>query len=251
MNIVIIGSGNVATVLGKKIRAAGHTVLQVLSRNTENAKSLASVLGASSGDYQSVIDKSADLYLFAVADTALFEMEKYFSLGNRAVAHTAGSVSKEVLKNISTNYGVLYPLQSLRKEMDKIPETPLVVDGNAADIIALLEDFAGSISNNVSKADDEQRARLHTAAVIVSNFINHLYTLTQDFCEKEHVDFNMLQPLIQETALRLQDHSPRNLQTGPAIRNDVYTLQKHLQVLSTHPKLKYLYVKLTDSIMNP
>ncbi len=251
MKIVIIGSGNVATVFGKKIVGAGHTVLQVINRNLEHAKILATQLKAGFGDYQSTVDNNADLYIFAVADTALFEMEKHFSLGNRPAIHTAGSINKDVLKNISTNYGVIYPLQSLRKEMEKLPEIPLLIDANTAEVLTLIEDFASSISSSVSKSDDDQRTKLHTAAVVVSNFINHLYTLTHDFCETENLDFTMLQPLIDETALRLRDHSPKQLQTGPAIRNDVYTLQKHLQVLSNHPKLKYLYVKLTDSIMNP
>ncbi|MEP6675828.1 MAG: Rossmann-like and DUF2520 domain-containing protein [Ferruginibacter sp.] len=250
MKIVIIGSGNVATVLGKKIKAAGHTILQVLSRNIEHAKILADQLNCKAGDYETGADMSADLYLFAVADTALFEMSKYFMLGSRLAVHTAGSVNKDVLQKVSTNYGVLYPLQSLRKEIEAVPEIPLFIDaGNNASLV-ILKELACSISPEVHEAGDEQRAKLHTAAVIVSNFINHLYIQAHDFCEKENLDFKVLQPLIDETALRLRAYSPRQLQTGPAMRNDVYTLQKHLQILSAHPKLKYLYVKLTDSIMN-
>ena len=86
---------------------------------------------------------------------------------------------------------------------------------------------------------------------LVSNFTNHLYAVTDEFCQKENLDFNLLFPLIKETAERIKDFSPKDVQTGPAIRNDVFTLDKHLRLLSAHPKLKYLYLKLTDSIMNP
>ena len=250
MKIVIIGSGNVATVLGKKIKASGHTILQVLSRNIESAKVLADLFECAYGDYQMGADMSADLYLFAVADTALFEMDKYFVLGGRLAIHTAGSVSKDVLQKVSVNYGVLYPLQSLRKEIQTIPEIPFFIDANNETSLKTLQEFAGKLSTSVTQASDEQRAKMHTAAVIVSNFINHLFIQANDFCEKENLDFKMLQPLIEETAFRLRDHAAKDLQTGPAVRNDVYTLQKHLQILSAHPKLKYLYVKLTDSIMN-
>jgi hypothetical protein len=92
---------------------------------------------------------------------------------------------------------------------------------------------------------------LHVAGVVVNNFTNHLYAVAEDFCGKENIDFKLLFPLIQETAQRLNHFSAKDVQTGPALRNDVFTLDKHLRILSAHPKLKYLYLKLTNSIMNP
>jgi predicted short-subunit dehydrogenase-like oxidoreductase (DUF2520 family) len=250
MNIVIIGSGNIATIFAKKLSDAKHNIVQVLSRNIEHAKILASQHNSAFGDYETAVDTTADLYLFAVTDSALFDMKKHFSLNNKLVAHTAGSVPIDILNEISSKYGVLYPLQSLKKEMPVIPAFPVLVDANTEETFAQLQAVAHDLSDKVERANDDQRAKFHTAAVVVSNFINHLYILTMDFCETENLDFNVLQPLIEETALRLRRDSPKNLQTGPAIRSDLTTLQKNLQVLSAHPKLKYLYIKLTDSIMN-
>jgi predicted short-subunit dehydrogenase-like oxidoreductase (DUF2520 family) len=115
--------------------------------------------------------------------------------------------------------------------------------------MTLVEDFAQTISGTVAKAGDVERLKLHVAAVVVSNFTNHLYALAEDFCKKENIDFKLLAPLIKETAQRVEAHSPASVQTGPALRNDVFTLDKHLRLLSNHPKLKYIYLKLTDSIM--
>ena len=251
MKIVIIGSGNVATVFGRLLKKNKHEVIQVMSRHLEHAKLLADELGCSYTNYDGVTDMGADLYLVAITDGVLFDLNKSFSLGNKLIVHTAGSVTKDVLKDISTNYGILYPYQSLRKEMETIPEIPLLIDGNTVDATTLIEDFAKSISSIVKRTTDDERLKFHVAGVVVNNFTNHLYAVAEEFCQKENLDFNLLLPLIQSTAERITNYPPKDLQTGPAIRNDVYTLDKHLRILSTHPKLKYLYLKLTDSIMNP
>jgi predicted short-subunit dehydrogenase-like oxidoreductase (DUF2520 family) len=153
------------------------------------------------------------------------------------------------LKDISVNYGVLYPLQSLRKEMQYDADIPFLIDGNTEETKTLIEDFAKTLSTNVTKATDEERLKLHVAAVIVSNFTNHLYALAEDFCKKEKIDFQLLAPLIKETAGRVDTMSPTMAQTGPAARKDIFTLDKHIRLLSDHPKLRYVYLKLTDSIM--
>ena len=106
-----------------------------------------------------------------------------------------------------------------------------------------------SFASNVSIADDEERIKYHVAAVLVSNFTNHMYAMADEFCHKENIDFKKLIPLIMETAGRIQNYEPQLVQTGPAIREDIYTLGKHLQVLSAHPDLKYLYLKLSESIL--
>jgi predicted short-subunit dehydrogenase-like oxidoreductase (DUF2520 family) len=249
MQIVIIGSGNVATVLGRLCKRNGHEILQVISRHAAHAKLLADELGCAYADFSDKMNDHAGLYLLAVADTALQELNSKFDLGNKLIVHTAGSVSKNVLKDISHNYGVLYPLQSLRKEMEYETEIPLLFDGNTEETITLLEDFARTLSSNVTKANDEQRLKLHVAAVVVSNFTNHLYVLAEDFCKKENVDFTLLSSLIKETAERVLYASPAAVQTGPAVRNDIFTIEKHLRILADHPNLKNIYIKLTDSIM--
>lgn len=249
MQVVIIGSGNVATVLGRLCKQNGHEIVQVVSRHAGHAKILADELDCGYTDYGGEMNRRAAVYLLAVADTALFDLDDNFSLGNKLVLHTAGSVSKDVLKKSSVNYGVLYPLQSLRKEMEYSNDIPLLIDGNTAGTISLVTDLAKTISSNVSTANDEERLKLHVAAVVVSNFTNHLYALAADFCKKEHVDFTLLMPLIKETAERIQHASPADVQTGPAVRNDIFTIEKHLRILTAHPVLKYIYIKLTDSIM--
>ncbi|HLG41384.1 MAG TPA: DUF2520 domain-containing protein [Chitinophagaceae bacterium] len=250
MDIVIIGSGNVATVLGRKFKAAGHDILQVVSRNASEASKLAYEWDTESTNYLSLVTKTADVYLIAVPDDAIHDVIAELKLpAKKVVAHTAASVSKDILKNVCDHYGVFYPLQSLRKEMTQLPDVPVFFDGNDDTAKKILEQLAHSIAEEkVVQAGDDSRLKLHVAAVIVSNFTNHLYWLAEDYCKKEGLDFKQLLPIIEETALRIKEISPGLVQTGPAIRHDKETLQKHLDLLKNHPQLKNIYLLLTESI---
>lgn len=250
MKVVIIGSGNVATVLGRRLKQNNHEIVQVISRNEIHAKALADELGGSYADVNGNVNQDADIYLVAISDGSLYSLKNWLHLGKKLVVHTAGSVPIEVLKDISENYGVLYPLQSLRKEIEPDNPITLLIDGNNDHSLSIIREVANSISIKVSRMNDEERLKLHVAAVVVSNFTNHLYALTESFCNSENVDFNLLAPLIKETAARIGNFSPTQMQTGPAVRNDVFTLDKHLRLLTNHPRLRYIYLKLTDSILN-
>lgn len=251
MKVAMIGSGNVATVMARLIVQHGHEVIQVISRDESHAKNLADEFHATYSDFNGQPHADADLFIIAISDTALESFFVQGGLQDKIIVHTAGSVSKDILNSFSQRYGVLYPLQSLRKEMTIIPPIPFLVDGSDEDVTIFIEDFATSISSSVKTVGDEERLKLHAAAVVVSNFTNHLYAIAEDFCGKENVSFNMLKPLIMETAHRIAQISPSKVQTGPAIRKDIHTLDKHLRLFTAHPKMRTTYLRLTDSIMNP
>jgi predicted short-subunit dehydrogenase-like oxidoreductase (DUF2520 family) len=249
MNIVIIGTGNVGTVLGKKFKEAGHHIVQVFGRDASAASRLAYQFDTESTNYWSVITKNADFYLIAVADDAISEVAKHVHVPGKLVAHTAASVTKDALKTMSHHYGVFYPLQSLRKDMDDLPEIPVFIDASDDATRKKLEQLARSITKEkVIVAGDKERLKLHVAAVIVSNFTNHLYKLAEDYCKNEGLDFQQLLPLIEETAERLKTISPSAAQTGPAIRQDQPTIEQHLVVLEKYPHLKKIYEIITESI---
>ena len=249
MDIVIIGTGNVATVLGRKFRAAGHQIVQIVGRDSKKASELAYEWDTVSTNYTSPILRNADLYLIAVSDVAISQLAAEIRLPGKIVAHTAASVPMEALRPISEHMGVFYPLQSLRKEMHQLPDIPVFYDGSDELTKKTLESLAHSISRiKVKQSDDEGRAKMHVAAVVVSNFANHLYKLAEDYCKKEGLDFSQLLPLIKETAQRVGELSPAKSQTGPAARHDGETIKKHLELLKDHPQLKNIYLVMTESI---
>jgi len=248
MEIVIIGTGNTATVLGRKLKEAGHEVVQVFGRDTTAASKLAYELNTESTNYWNVVNRNADIYILAVSDIAIKEILDELQLPDKTIVHTAASVSKNILKDAASHFGVFYPLQSLRKELMQLPDIPIIIDASDESTLKELEILAQSISDKVVEADDEQRMKLHLSAVIVNNFVNHLYALAESYCNSEGIDFKLLLPLIRETAERLDHISPSQSQTGPALRNDRDTIEKHLLLLKKYPHLKKIYQTFTESI---
>lgn len=246
--LVIIGTGNVATALSLLFSEEGHTIVQVYGRDKAKAAALASRCNAAPVNDLALLSKEADLYIIAVSDNAIPAIAASLQLGDKLLVHTAGSVSREVLKRSSKYYGVLYPLQSLRAELDHVTEIPFLVDANTPEQTAFLKNIAMTVSMQVQTATDEQRLHLHVAAVVVSNFTNHLYALAEAYCKKEKVDFRMLLPLISEVANRIQHASPHEVQTGPAVRNDQSTIGKHLELLQGFPELQQLYAAFSSSL---
>lgn len=249
-NVVLIGSGNVANVLGKKIKKAGHRVLQVAGRNEKEVQKLAGELGAGFCIGFDRIVRGADIYIVAVSDEALLQIDQWLPLKERLVVHTAGSVPAGVLKNAGAHYGTLYPFQSLRSDRTAIPEIPFLVSGDTDTTINSIESFARTLSHRVEKTDDDTRSKLHIGAVITNNFVNHLYTLAADFLNWEQIDFSLLQPLMRETVLRLEQYQPAAMQTGPAVRGDQATIEKHTGMLKEYPDILQVYEHLTQSIQN-
>jgi predicted short-subunit dehydrogenase-like oxidoreductase (DUF2520 family) len=248
MDIVLIGSGNVATILGRKSRAAGHRIVQVFSRNGNHANQLASRLGAISTSYISTIERNTDLMIVALRDEALAPFVKDLNHTNSTLVHTAGAIGMNVLKGTSERYGVLYPLQSLRREMETIPVLTILTQGNDSETGKIISDFAYTIAETVMEAGDQDRMKYHLAATIVNNFANYLYIITESFCRKENISFAVLQPLIEETVIRLRNTSPQSVQTGAAIRNDLITLEKHRELLNEYPAVLNLYNLFTEEI---
>jgi predicted short-subunit dehydrogenase-like oxidoreductase (DUF2520 family) len=245
MRVTLIGSGNIATVLGKKIMESGHTIVQVYSRNTGHAKTLANDLSAEAVNQ---IEDNADMYIVAVADDALQNISSWMKPVNGFLVHTAGSVSIDVLKDVSPNYGVLWPLQSVRKETVNTPVLPILIDANNPWNKMKLKGFAQSFADSVAEANDEERRKLHLAAVITNNFSNYIFSLTEKYCIDESIDFKLMIPLLAETVSRMQDHSPSDLQTGPAVRNDASTIEKHRVLLDNYPDLLEVYEFFTERI---
>ena len=248
MVVTIIGSGNVASVLGMDLLKKGHKINQVYSRHYFNALQLATELKAEAIADLSFLNEGADIYMIAVSDDALPEITEKLALKNKLVIHTAGSISKEVLNKVSTNYGVVWPMKMIRKSMTTLGPLTMVVDGSSEPVIQQLEKFAYVFSSTVTRAEDTVRIKMHMLAAITANFTNHLYHLAADYCKAENIDFRVFYPIIEETAQRIQGKNPGTLQAGPAFRGDWPTIEKHLALLANYPETKKLYKTLSESI---
>lgn len=245
----MIGTGNVASVLGYRLQKAGHELVQLYGRTTASVQQLAAELDTEACWVYDSMNTEADAYIIAVADTAIAEVAAQLKPHPKAlVVHTAGSISINVLAGRFEWYGVLYPLQSVKAGRANNLEIPLLIDAGSAEAMAKLEALAHSLSNTVKQADDSYRNRMHVAAVFSNNFTNYLLGVAQRYCINENLDFQLLWPLIRETVERLPYVNPELSQTGPARRNDQPTITRHLDLLEAYPDAKQLYQQLTQSI---
>ncbi|TDG36868.1 DUF2520 domain-containing protein [Pedobacter changchengzhani] len=249
MKIVLIGSGNVATQMGLALYAIGEEITQVFSRDITNAIILAQKLNAIPISNLQNVNAEADLYIIAVKDDAIENVVLQLKDVTGLVVHTAGSVDIAVISKHIKNSGIFYPLQTFSKTKDvNFENIPLCIEADDENQLSVLKKLAKKLSNKVYVLNGEKRKVLHLAAVFAGNFTNHLYTLANQILSNEGLDFDIIRPLIAETAQKIEHNLPENVQTGPAFRKDDLTLINHLNALENNPELFNIYQILSNSI---
>lgn len=248
MKIAILGSGNVATAYARKFMESGNEITSVYSKHQQHAGELAKLVNAKVAENIKELIAGTDVLIISVSDHAIEELTATLGVVEIPVFHTAGSVSIHVLANTSSTYGVIYPLQSLRKNMKTIPEIPVFIDGNRPEAKALARKMGRCIGENVYEADDVSRKKLHMAAVFCSNFTNYMYVIAKKYTGSQNLPFTALLPLIEQTANRLRDYAPEDMQTGPALRGDFNIIQEHLNMLEDFPDWKEMYEDMSNRI---
>lgn len=248
MKIVFIGAGNLATQLSQEMRHAGMTIVQVYSRTAEHAARLARLHHCDWTDTLTDIHADANLYVFAVSDTALPEVIGAVPPNNGLWLHTSGSMPVNVFEGHVSRYGVLYPLQTFSRERAiRLNEVPFFLEASTDEVAKSLLRIASSLSGRVIFLPSEKRRYLHLAAVFACNFTNHMYALAEQVLEAEGIPSDVLLPLIDETAAKVHNLPPAKAQTGPAVRNDRRVIDAHLALMSD-PDMKALYEQISNSI---
>lgn len=246
-HITLIGSGNVATALGKAFRHAGLQIDAVYSRSPDHAATLARELETFATDRLDKLPRDSDLYLLAVKDEAIADVSAALETKGMVV-HTSGSTPMKVLDRHQA-YGVLYGLQTFSRQVSiSLADVPFLVEASSGKAESELLALASSLSKITLAASTVQRQALHVAAVFANNFTNHLLTLSQRLLDEQHLDFGLLEPLIRQTISNALDKSPAEVQTGPALRRDNLTIERHLRALKDHPGLEKIYRVITESI---
>ena len=251
MKIALIGAGNLATNIGPALKAAGHDVVQVYSRTMESAVLLADKLECACTNNIEAVTHDADIYIVAVKDNALESLAQMLCKGREEhlFVHTAGSMPLEVFKGVAKHYGVLYPMQTFSKNKSlDFSKIPCFVEAESEESLALIKTLAASITNSVYELTSENRKYLHLAAVFACNFANHCYSVAADLLEKHGIPFQVMLPLIDETAEKVHHLAPREAQTGPAVRYDENVMQKHLALLHETPNYEEIYKLMSKSI---
>lgn len=247
-SIVIIGSGNVATHLGTAFKQNGFEVDVVYSREQPHASELAKQLGAIPYTQLELLPTHADLYLIAVKDSAIEEVANQLPQVEGIVVHTSGTTSINVLHK-HKRAGVFYPLQSLSKSATiSMNHIPVLLEASVSGDAKLLEELAQACGAKSLEVTSENRQVVHMAAVFANNFSNYLYVVAEQILSTKGISIDILKPLILETAQKVQGHKPSEMQTGPASRNDIPTMEMHLKLLEQMPQYKQIYELLSKGI---
>ena len=228
MRIVFVGAGNLATNFGKALHEAGNDILQVYSRTYESASALA-----------------------MVSDNAMADVVPQLCNGreDKIFIHTAGSVPINVFEGMALHYGVIYPMQTFSKNKEvKFKEIPCFIEGNDNIALETALSLAGSVSDRIYRMNSEERKYLHLAAVFACNFVNHCYGISFEILRRHNISFDVMMPLIDETARKVHTCSPVEAQTGPAVRYDQNIIKLQSELLKDNPVFKKIYEYMSVSI---
>lgn len=249
MNVVIIGSGNLATQLAKALQNKGVTICQIYNRTLSNAQALGEILDVPYTSDLSKLEPNADFYFYAVKDAAIKSILKKVQRPDSIHVHTSGSMPISVFDGLTTRYAVFYPLQTFSKHKDiEFDQIPVFIEASHYEVQKKLTDLSNLITTKTYNVNSEQRKKIHLAAVFACNFTNYMYDMAFETLRNSGIGFELLLPLITETADKVKYMTPKEAQSGPAVRYDSNTINKHITMLKYKPTMKFIYKDLTKAI---
>ena len=248
--VSIIGSGNVATHLAKVMFSYGYIIHEVYSKTKENAEKLAKKVNAQVIYQIADLDViNIDLIIISVNDDQIHSVSNSIPRSNSVIVHTSGTKNIDELSKHQKR-GVFYPLQTFSKEVDiSFENIPICLEADSENTFSILNEIANTISKNVRVTNSENRKEIHLAAVFACNFTNHMLALASNILEEGNQDLSILEPLIKETIKKSFLSSPKLVQTGPAIREDMEVINKQIKRLEGTPIVQKLYQDISNSII--
>lgn len=243
--MTMIGSGNVAWHFSRMFKSLGIDVLEVYSRNQEKAKELSIELNTRHLERLEDISTESDLIVLAINDDSIEDVALRLKT-DALVVHTSGTASIEKLQN--NRKGVIWSIQSFRKYQETdYSKIPFLIESNSNGDSIVLENLIKKVSEFVYLKNSEDRLKAHLGAVIANNFVNHLYSISQELLSEAKLPFSILLPIIEEETRKVHSFDPKNIQTGPAARGDQKTIENHLNIIQ-EPELKEIYRLISERI---
>jgi predicted short-subunit dehydrogenase-like oxidoreductase (DUF2520 family) len=249
--ILLVGAGNVAWHLGLAMKTSGLPVTLVWSRKLNNANELAKELESKATDSIEDIFRFNGIILFCIPDHVIPYFASRIHNTNSIIVHTAGSISISAFEQHASQLGVFYPLQTFTKAKPEknFNEVPVLIESTTLLVEEILTFWAKVLGAKLYKLTSPQRLKIHVAAVFACNFTNHMVSIAEEIAQDNHLNFDLLKPLIVETLTNIMKFDPKDIQTGPALRKDYDTIEKHLNSLSTHPDYAKIYNYISNSII--
>ncbi len=249
--VVLLGSGNVAFHLTDALISAGHKIEQIYGRNEKTTKELAKTANTSFCINPKDITPLADIYFFCMNDIANIEISGKINVkSNPIIVHTAGSQSMSIFKDKTKNYGVFYPFQTFTKGVKTdFSKVPVCIEASNDNTYQSLEKIADSLNCKSYNLDEKGRETLHLCGVFAANFMNHCVSLSEALLEENQISKDLIKPLLEQSFYKIINSGSQVSQTGPALREDQETINKHLNILKDNKQYSKVYQVLTESII--
>ena len=245
----MIGAGNVSTHISRHLHSAGKQISCIYSRTEKSAQKLAGELNVPGTSKMEKVPAEADFYILAVPDREALPVAESFRHTSGTWLHTAGALSIDVFKGIFENYGVLYPLQTLSSDRPlEAAKLPILVEGSSREVADSILKLVSKVYKQVREADSETRLAIHTAAVFANNFSTQMVHMAKQILADRNVDPKVLDPLLEETFEKIIAMGTEDGRTGPAVRGDRETMNKHRELLKGHPEWEKLYTFISREI---
>ncbi len=258
---LIVGTGRWAKWLLTRMVECGYEVA-VAGRDPSSAQLLAAATGVqdySLGDLPSKAVAGKVVWL-CVSDDAIAPVgEQLLSHFDSIdfIVHSSGTAP--LVGSGSVPSAACWPVQSITAETaPDWSNLQLVLEGSTPEAGQLLLSYVSPLIAGPNSTENylppklvsatRERQLLHLAAVLVQNFSNVLWQHAADLLGANELNYTTLLPLMRNYLNKLEDTSPRLLQTGPAMRGDAATVALHRGLLAEEPSLLELYNFMTASI---
>ena len=245
LTITLIGTGRLSfNIMNEILKNDSLHLNQVFGRSKFRPKHISDSIDYVK-DFKNL--KTSDYYFICVNDNQISNVSEKLDYNNKIVVHLSGSTDINVLSK-HKNYGVFYPLQTFSYESELLfKEIPILIEANNKNTLLKIENLAKLLSKKVRKMDSKKRLICHLSATVANNFSNHMIVIAEEILDKNKINKDLIKPLIFETFNKLNRMSASDAQTGPALRNDQITIDKHIKHLSEKDFLN-LYKLITKSI---
>lgn len=249
-SLSIIGAGNIGWHLGIAFRRSGLHIKSIISRDRRKGEELAVRIGASYVDSIECIESIPDVFVICVQDKEIKGIVDVLKEKEIPLLHVSGSTSIDVFSFCKSEYGVIYPLQTFTRGVEMTYEDiPFLLEASSSVFMNCLEDLAARVTNKILHIHSKQRLKIHVAAVYACNFSNHMAAIAEKILKEEGLNLELIRPLMGQTFEKLSTKSPLKVQTGPAVRNDEETIQKHIKALTEYASEKELYELISQQII--
>lgn len=194
-----------------------------------------------------------DWLIIAVADDALASVAaalEQLPLAMKSVKafHTSGAWTADILAPLraaGARTGSFHPtfsVSSIPLGLERIPGAVIGCEGELqSELIAL----AGAIGACGIPLEKSQKEILHLGAVLVNNYLALLVAAAHRLCRREGIQTEtarrLLRDCIRQGITTGWSEPLKKYLTGPFIRGDMKTIEKHLALLENDPELKQLY----------